>query len=130
MDNPPREFTDLAIRMASGSVDFYKVTVRDWAKEAAGGDAELLARFDKANAAVAKAMAETAIWLKNDLLPRSKGTYAIGADAFAKQLLYEELVDTPLDKLLAIGEANLKRDHDAFVALAARRSTRRRRPPR
>ena len=118
MDNPPREFTDLAIRMANGSVGFFRDTVRDWARQAAGGDAELLRRFDKANAAVVKAMGETAIWLMNDLLPRSKGTYAIGADAFAQQLLYEELVDTPLDKLLAIGEANLKRDHEAFVAIA------------
>src|SRR5579883_108800 len=39
--NPPREFTDLAIRMGEGSVGFFRDSVRDWAKEAAGGDAKL-----------------------------------------------------------------------------------------
>jgi uncharacterized protein (DUF885 family) len=33
-------------------------------------------------------------------------------------LAYDELLDIPLDRLLAIGEANLKKDHDAFVETA------------
>jgi uncharacterized protein (DUF885 family) len=118
MENPPREFTDLAIQMAEGSVDFFRTTVRDWAQEAAGADVPLLKEFDIANSAVRLALAETITWLKRDLLPRSKGRYAIGSDNFAKQLLYEDLVDIPLDRLLAIGEANLRRDHAAFVATA------------
>jgi uncharacterized protein (DUF885 family) len=51
-------------------------------------------------------------------LPKSKGSYAIGAAAFAKKLETEEMLDIPLDKLLQIGEANLKRDQEAFVATA------------
>ena len=31
MDNPPKEFTDLAIRMGEGSIGFYRNEVRDWA---------------------------------------------------------------------------------------------------
>jgi uncharacterized protein (DUF885 family) len=58
--------------------------------------------------------------LKKDLLPRSKGSFAIGADNFRKKLLYEEMIDIPLAKLLAIGEANLQRDLDAFVETAGR----------
>jgi uncharacterized protein (DUF885 family) len=58
--------------------------------------------------------------MKTELLPRSHGKYALGADSFAKKLLYEEMVDIPLDRLLAIGEANLRRDHDAFRAVAAK----------
>jgi uncharacterized protein (DUF885 family) len=116
--NPPKEFTDLAIRMGEGSVGFFRDTVREWAKDAAGGDAALFAEFEAANAPVVKSLSEAAEWLKKDLLPRSKGSYAIGATNFADQLRYEELVDIPLDKLLAIGEVNLKRDHDKFVATA------------
>jgi uncharacterized protein (DUF885 family) len=116
--NPPSEFTDLAIRMGEGSVGFFRDSVRDWAKEAAGGDARLLADFEAANAAAVKSFSETAEWLKKDLLPRSKGSYVIGAANFLDQLRYEELVEIPLDKLLAIGQANLKRDHDKFVATA------------
>ena len=48
------------------------------------------------------------------LLPRAKGNYALGENAFAKLLLFEEMVDIPLNKLLSIGEANLKRDQESF----------------
>jgi uncharacterized protein (DUF885 family) len=118
LENPPREFTDLAIRMGEGSIGFFTNDVRAWAKDAAGRDAELRAEFDAANVRVMQALNEAVAWLKQQLLPRSKGRYAIGAENFAKQLLYEELVDIPLDKLLAIGETTLRRDQKAFVATA------------
>jgi len=116
VENPPREFTDLAIRVGQGSVGFYKDTVLGWANEVANKDPALLKEFNDANATVIESLEKTVDWLKKDLLPRSKGSYAIGADNFAKQLLYEEQVDISLDKLLAIGEANLKRDQEAFAA--------------
>jgi uncharacterized protein (DUF885 family) len=118
VDDPPKEFTDLAIRMGEGSVGFYRDTVRDWAKGAAGQDVGLLQDFNSANDAVVKSVTEAVAWMKKDLLPRSRGKYAVGADTFARQLLYEELVDLPLDKLLAIGEATLRRDQEAFRAVA------------
>jgi len=118
VENPPREFTDLAIQIGQGSVDFFKDTVRAWAQEAAGQDSALLGEFAAANLAVVKALTDTVAWLKSDVLPRSKGSYAIGAENFARQLHYEELVDIPLARLLAIGEANLQKDHAAFVATA------------
>ncbi|QVL31028.1 DUF885 domain-containing protein [Telmatocola sphagniphila] len=117
--NPPREFTDLAIRMGEGSIGFFKDDVYNWAKEAAGNNTALLKEFETANAAVIKSFEESASWLKKDLLPTTKpNQFAIGKDKFAKQLLFEEMVDIPLDKLLAIGEANLKKDYDKFVATA------------
>src|SRR5581483_11842024 len=118
VEEPPREFTDLAVRMGEGSVGFYQGTVRDWAQTAAGSDAGLLREFTAANDAVVKSLTDTVAWLKNDLLPRSHGKYAIGPDTFARQLRYEELVDLPLDQLLAVGEANLRRDQEAFRAVA------------
>ena len=41
-------------------------------------------------------------------------------DNFMAKLAAEEMLDIPLDKLLTIGEANLQRDHDAFLATAAK----------
>ncbi len=120
VDNPPKEFTDLAIRMGSGSIGFFQKTVRDWARDAAGNDAALFAEFEAANNRVVKEITETVAWMKHDLLPQSHGKYALGADAFSKKLLYDEMVDIPLDRLLAIGEANLRRDHEAFTAVAAK----------
>ncbi len=118
VQNPPKEFTDLAIRVASGSVGFLKGDVARWAKDAAAGDAQALADFQKADDAATLAMQDAAQWLKADLLPRSKGAYAIGAENFAKKMLYEEMVDLPLDKLLAVGQANLDKDYRAFVETA------------
>src|SRR5207249_6836674 len=101
-----------------GSVGFFKDSVAMWAKDAAGNDTALLNEFDEANRAAAKSLEDAATWLEKTLLPDSKGTYAIGADNFSKKLLYEEMVDTPIDRLLAIGEDNLEKDYNAFLETA------------
>jgi uncharacterized protein (DUF885 family) len=118
VSNPPRELTDLAIRIAGGSVGFFKNDIATWARGAAGADSAALREFTSANDSAAAALDSAAKWLRSDLLPRSKGAYAIGAKAFADKLLYDEMVDIPLDRLLALGEANLEKDYQAFVATA------------
>ena len=40
----------------------------------------LLAEFDAANTVVVRAMEKSHAWLEKELLPPSKGSYAIGAD--------------------------------------------------
>lgn len=118
LNNPPQEFTDLAIRMAKGSVGFFEGSVATWAKSAAEGDANLLAEFTRANAATIEAVRAFATWLEADLKPRSKGSYAIGAANFLAKMKFEEMVELPLADLLARGEAQLAKDHAAFVATA------------
>jgi hypothetical protein len=114
--NPPREFTDIAILMAGGSVGFFQRAIAQWAKESAGSDAALLKRFETANAAAVMSLQAGTAWLKSELLPRSKGNYAIGPELYARALLYE-MIDLPLT-VLAIGEANLEKDYQAFLAAA------------
>ena len=80
-------------------------------------DQALLAQFALANERVIKELTDLSVWLEKDLLPRSKGNYAIGAENFAKQLEYEELVDIPLPRLLGIALATLHRDQAKFAAL-------------
>jgi len=118
VQNPPHEFTDLAIRISGGSVGFFKETVATWAKDAAGSDSAALSDFQTANDAAIKALEDSTTWLQKTLLPQSKGVYAIGPEIFAKKLLYEEMVDTPVEELLKIGEANLEKDYKAFVETA------------
>jgi hypothetical protein len=116
--NPPKEFTDLAIRMSKGSVGYFSGTVAGWAKEAAGADAALKKDFDDANGRVVAATRDFAAWLEKDLRPRSKGSYAIGAENFLAKMKYEEGVDIPLAGLLAKGEAQLSKDYAAFIETA------------
>ena len=118
VQHPPREFTDLAVRIAGGSVGFFTGDVAGWARDAAGSDSAALGAFTAVNDSVVVAMQAAAVWLKNDLLPRSHGTFAIGAKAFADKLRYDEMVDIPLPRLLALGEAQLAKDHKAFVEVA------------
>ncbi len=118
--NPPREFTDLAIRVSKGSAGYFSGTVAAWAKEAAGSDAALAKEFADANGAVIAATRDFAAWLEKDLLPRSKGSYAIGAANFLAKMKYDERVDMPLADLLAKGEAQLAKDSAAFVETAKR----------
>src|SRR5216117_2196117 len=118
IDNPPREFTELAFRIAHGSVGFFRTSVANWAKDAAGDDTALLNEFATANAAAANSLQESADWLQKTLLPKSRGTFAIGRENFSKKLVYEEMVDEPLERILAIGEENLERDYHAFIETA------------
>lgn len=118
IENPPREFADLGLIVANGSVSFFKNDLAAWAKSAAKDDADLLREFEAANAPVVAAFEDAAKWIETDLMPRAKGSYALGAKTFLAKLEAEEMVDIPLDRLLAIGEANLKRDREAFIATA------------
>jgi uncharacterized protein (DUF885 family) len=118
LKNPPKELTDVAIRQAKGSIGFFQGSVATWAKEAAGGDAALLAEFTDTNKAVIAAAKEFATWLEKDLLPRSKGAYAIGEANFLAKMKHDEMVELPLAELLAKGEAQLEKDYAAFVATA------------
>ena len=93
LTNPPKEFTDLATRMARGSVGFFEGSVATWAQEAAGSDRRLLEEFDGANKAVIDATRAFAAWLESNLKPRSNGRYAIGSENFLAKLKYEEMVE-------------------------------------
>src|ERR1700682_3692755 len=116
--NQRREFTDLAYRLAGGSVGFFKGDVATWAKGAAANDSAALREFTQVNDSVVTSMQSAADWLKGTLLPKSHGKFAIGAKAFADKLRYDEMVDIPLPVLLAKGEAQLDKDYKAFVATA------------
>jgi len=120
LKEPPREFTDLAIRVAKGSLGFFRGPVAAWAHQAAGQDKELLAAFDESNTRVIAALSAFAAWLETDLKPRSKGRYAIGKDLFLAKLKAEEMVEISLEALLSRGEANLEKDYQAFVETARR----------
>ncbi len=118
VSEPPPEFTYLAARIVQGSIGYFRNTVGDWAKGAAGHDDALLSTFRSANGKVVSDLQVLEDYLKTDLKTVSTGTFAIGAEAFLNKLQAEEMIDVPLDRLLAIGEANLAKDYAAFVETA------------
>ena len=58
-------------------------------------------------------------FLQHDLLPVSHGDFRLGAENFRKKLLYDEMVDIPLDHLLEIGYADLHRNQQRLKEVAA-----------
>jgi uncharacterized protein (DUF885 family) len=119
LDNPAPEHTELALRMAKGSVGFFESATRTWAKSATT-DAALLKEFDAANDAALAATRDFAAWLEHDLTPRSHGVFALGKEKYRELLRLQEMVETPLPELLAKGEAHLAKDREAFIATAAK----------
>lgn len=61
-----------------------------------------------------------AAWLERDVAPRARGSFVIGAAALARRYRAEELIDTPLDTMVAIGERELARTQGELRAAAAR----------
>jgi uncharacterized protein (DUF885 family) len=118
LNDPPRIYTEIAIEQLPGIVSFFQNDVPAAFKQVR--DAKLLAEFQQSNARSIDVLKRYEDFLKNDLLARSKGDFRIGADLFHKKLLYEEMVDLPLDKLLEIGMADLRRNQQAFQQTAAK----------
>jgi uncharacterized protein (DUF885 family) len=118
LKNPPRVYTEVAIAQLPGIVGFFEKDVPAAFKDVT--DAALTAEFKKSNQAVIDSLKAYEQFLKSDLLPRSKGDFRIGADAYRKKLLYDEMVEIPLDRLLEIGYANLRQNQAEFKKVAAR----------
>jgi len=115
---PPKEWTDLALQMSTGSVGYFQDTVTAWAKEAAGADSLALADFARANMTAVAATQDWIHYLQKELKQRSTGSWAIGPEYFAQKIQTEEMNSEPLDALLAKGEAQLKADGEAAVQTA------------
>ncbi len=116
--NPPRVYTEVALEQMPGNIDFFKNDVPAAFKSV--NDRKLLDEFHASNQAVIEALSEYQKFLKSDLLPRSKGEFRIGAENYLKKLSYDEMVDTPLEKLLEIGYQNLRQNQQAFRETAAK----------
>lgn len=116
LKNPPKVYTEIAIEQLPGIVTFFEHDVPLAFADAK--DAGLNTEFAASNAKVIEALKAYEDWLKTELLPRSKGEFRIGADTFSKKLAYDEMVDTPLDKLLEIGTADLNKNKAEFNRIA------------
>jgi uncharacterized protein (DUF885 family) len=117
LKNPPQVYTEIALEQLPGIVSFFQKDVPAAFQTVA--DAPLVAEFQKTNQAVIDSLNAYQAFLKNDLLPRSHGDFRIGAENYRRKLLYDEMVDTPLDRLLEVGYENLRHNQAEFRRVAA-----------
>lgn len=116
LDDSPRIYTQIAIDQVDGNRDFFAHDVP--AAFAGVKDPALLAEFGKANDAVVTALGDYKSWLENDLLPRSNGSFAYGAETYRKVLDADEMITTPLPDLLSVANEDLARNQKAFAEAA------------
>jgi len=114
--NPPKIYADIAIEQLPGNIDFFQATVPEAFKDVK--DAALLAEFKRSNDGAITALRDYQSWLQKDLLPRSQGSFAIGVENYRLKVIYDEMVDVPLPRLLKIGYAQLRKDQRAFIETA------------
>jgi len=116
LKNPPQVYTEIAIEQLPGLIRFFQNDLPAAFTDVT--DAQTKADFAKSNAAVVEALTSYEEWLKTDLLPRSHGDFRFGEDTFKKKLEYDEMVETPLDQLLAVAYADLHKNQAEFARIA------------
>jgi uncharacterized protein (DUF885 family) len=106
-----RPLLERGVSAFRGLADFYASDVP--AIFAAVQDATLQKSFKAANDEAANAMRQLASWLESQRATAT-GSFALGADRFARMLQMTEGVTTPLAELEAAGRADLVRNQQAL----------------
>jgi uncharacterized protein (DUF885 family) len=112
----PLSFIDYGKAGFQGFADYYTSDAK--AAFASVKDPALQAEYDQAAGAAAKAMHDLATWLDSNRATATQD-FALGPKRFADMIAATEMVDTPIDELERIGEADLKRNRDALTAACA-----------
>jgi uncharacterized protein (DUF885 family) len=113
---PAKIFTEIAIEQVDGNIAFFKNDVPSAFGDVT--DKALLGEFAQTNAAVMRALAAYKLFLQKDVLPKAIGSYALGAEVYAKALAANEMIELPLDQLSMIADADRQRNEEAFQAAA------------
>jgi uncharacterized protein (DUF885 family) len=115
--NPPHVYTEIGLQQLPGIIAFFQSDVPEAFKTVT--DPPLLSQFKGANDKVIAALQRYQQFLKNDLLPVSKGDLRLGPELYRKKLLYEDMVDIPLDRLLQVGYEDLHKNQAELKRVAA-----------
>lgn len=116
LKNPPKIYVEIALEQLPGIINFFEKDVLNTFSTLSEGN--LKQEFLTTNSQVVKALQDYQQWLQHDLLPKANGEFRIGVEAYRKKLLFDEMVDTPLDKLLEIDLADMRKNQQEFTRIA------------
>ena len=117
ISNPPSVYTQVALQQMPDNIKFFQNDVPEAFRQVQ--DPKLLAELKASNEAAIEALGKYEEFMRKALLPASNGDFRLGAENFRKKLLYDEMVDIPLDHLLEISYADLRRNQQRFKEVAA-----------
>ena len=118
LTNPPRLLAERGAAMMRGAVEMLGKDL-DLAF-ASSSDIALTDSLRHAADAAIPIVSAYVTWLEQEVIPNATGEIAIGGESVARRYRAEDMIDQPLDTLLAIGERELKVAQEEFRAAAAR----------
>ncbi len=108
----PASFIKYGVKAFGGLADYYRTDGKQ--AFASVTDAALQRQYDEAAGPATQAMRSLSDWLKSNQAGATQD-FALGPERFSKMLSATELVDTPLDQLKALGQADLERNRAALA---------------
>ncbi len=118
LTNPPRLFAERGLGMMRGASAMLRTDLLT-AFAAQNGTPVM----DSLRTAATRAADDIDVftgWFASTVMPTANGDWTIGADAVARRYRSEELINSPLSDLVALGERELAIQQQAFVAAARR----------
>jgi uncharacterized protein (DUF885 family) len=118
----PAAWTELAVKKTRGHLSFLREDVPA-ALSSQGYERlgpALRGRWALARREALGELEQFAVWLEQELLPRSDGDFRLGRELYERKLLYEEHVSLTVDELTAMNERAI-RDYRQWVAREAAR---------
>ena len=103
---------DINLEQMPATITFFEKALPEAFREVPDGRTK--SAFQTANRQTVQALKKYGEWLQNDLRPQATGNYAIGAEAYRRMLADSDMVDIPLDRLEAVGVAELARLQEQF----------------
>ncbi|NOZ86276.1 MAG: DUF885 domain-containing protein [Deltaproteobacteria bacterium] len=115
LKNPPKEFTQAAYLSVQGTLDFLKDAVPAFAKDV---PPKARVKLNVALREASDALVDYRKFLKDDLLQRSKGRFALGKELFDILLRKVHHVHLSADDIRKLGEKELKVAKKNLAAVA------------
>ena len=112
----PQVAIDIVLQQMPATLAFFQTSLPAAFDKVSGGPDKTA--FRAANAEAISEIEDYGKWLRTELRPHARGSYAIGADAYRRMLADEDMVDIPLHKLEQIGDAEMRRLQAQFAATA------------
>jgi uncharacterized protein (DUF885 family) len=116
LKNPPKIYTEVAISQFTGTLRFYRDVIPTLARGCR--DARAQGDLAQADSAAVRAVESFLVFLKEDLLPRSNGDFALGKEIYQRKLLTDEMEKTPVDTLLRQAWTELERHRSRMAEVA------------
>src|ERR1041384_5069118 len=117
LQNPPRIYVEIELEQLPDETDFFRKDLPQ--AFSAVKDQKLLDEFKGSNRAAIGAFESYQQFLHDSLLTKANGDFQLGSENYRKKLLYDEMVDVPLGRLLEIGYDDLHRNQEALKSVAA-----------